>query len=745
MNNEMDRSSLLAAAIEITTRMDHTVVTIEHVLIAALTYPTVTEALQKNRIRVDVIVEDIFTYLKNNNQSLQSVHPLDPNNGVRVAYTEEVQQIFKDHKENLNIAQMMKKMFNDTESYASYFLRKHGVKESMFDEMDGKETFPSTKEANVKALSEYCVNLNEHVKNSDVDALVGRKHEIFRIAHTLVKRRKSNAVLIGEPGVGKSAIVEGLAMQINADNVPEPLKGKVIFKLDIGSLLAGSRYRGDYEEKIKNILTALRATDNAILYIDEAESMDDSKNSGGVGFSAMFKPELSRGGIKMIAATTMEGYRRTFEKDTALMRRFNVVTVDEPTPDEAIKILEGIKESTEKFHGVTISSEAIKASVDMTVKYQSNLRLPDKAIDIIDSACARTKVLGLGEVTITRDDIIKEITDVTGIKIKGETTEEKKVNPVLSFKTKASEKVHQQSGAIDEMYKALVRASAGVRDENRPIGRFLFVGPTGTGKTFLAQTVAEIMDMPLVRYNMSEYMEQHSVSKLIGASPNYVGYGDGMAGEGALINDGTKHRNAVFLIDEVEKAHPDVFNIFLQIFDEGKLTGGSGKVADFRNSIFIMTSNLGAQQTAEKKNFGFGVKEGGMSESTKAVNQFFRPELRGRLTAVIEFNPLNEVTYRTIAVEKIRGLRSNSEDNITLNPTEDLVSHIMELNKTSKYGAREISKIVEDIIGFPLALKILNGEIQKNAMVNLGWDGENITIEPEEEKKKSSRKKAVEL
>jgi ATP-dependent Clp protease ATP-binding subunit ClpA len=477
-------------------------------------------------------------------------------------------------------------------------------------------------------------------------------------------------------------------------------------------------------------LDELSKKPNSILFIDEAHQMDAGEGKGqmGLGLSSMLKPLLSRGVIKVIASTTWEGYRQTFEKDTALMRRFRVIQVDEPSHIETIEILKGSREVVEKHHNVTIEDSAIDAAVEFTVKYQTDKKLPDKAIDILDSACARKHILE-EERIINRASIIREIEDIARIKIKAENENENAAS-VLTFADRLKKIVHHQESAIDKVAQSVITAQAGLRNPNKPIGRFLFVGPSGVGKTMTARKIADDLGMDFIKYDMSEFQERHAASRLIGAPPGYVGFGDSSTGEGQLVNDIIRHPNCVFLLDEVEKAHPDIFNVFLQVFDDGQVTGTTGKVADARNCIFIMSSNLGTRE-GSKENLGFNKDKSGKSASIKAVEGFFLTEFRGRWTATIEFQSLDEVSYRLIVVERINDISTLlPKRNLQIIASETLISHILELNNSVEFGAREIDKHVSDTIYYPLSVKILQGMIPNDSIVHLDWKNNELVIEP---------------
>lgn len=761
-SNKMSMTSALITSIvelsfTLAISLDQTTITTEHVLFSLCQASFIRRFLTTKGIDVHKMDDEVLQYIKNNTQFLQNQIPNADSHYMTGQLTSSVtkmievaQNIHKTENREIDIVDILFIIFDDKETYASYFMTKYGFTEDLLHELrkdistmgdaiassNGKK---AKSMQNKSALETYCDNLNEKVKTTVIDPLIGREKEILTIAHTISKRKKCNVILVGDPGVGKSFIIEGLAQKINAGDVPSVLKDKIIFSLDVGRLMAGSKYRGDYEEKITDMLEELSTRPESVLFIDEAHQIDagDGKGQMGLGLSSMIKPYLSRGKIKVIASTTWEGYRQTFERDTALMRRFKLVSVAEPTRDETIKILNGSKKATEDFHKVVIDESAIVSAVDLTIKYQPDKKLPDKAIDILDSACARIRINPELSNVVTKANIIQEITD-SGITVKNETNDENDAAKILSIPERLKANVFHQDNAINVVSKSLIISQAGLRDPNKPIGTFLFVGPSGVGKTMLAQQLAADLSMPLLKYNMSEFQEKHSVSRLIGAPPGYIGFGDGKTGEGQLINDLLRNPNSVLLFDEIEKAHPDVMQVFLQLFEDGEITGTTGKKASSKNCIIILTSNLGTREDA-KNSLGFVKEKTGKSESVKAVENHFLTEIRGRMTAIVPFTNLDEITYRRIVVEKINSLNNFiSQKNVKLIASENLISYILELNKdTSKeYGARNISRIVGDLIKYPISVKLLNGTVKNNSNVLLDWFNNELIITQDKIKKK---------
>jgi ATP-dependent Clp protease ATP-binding subunit ClpA len=556
--------------------------------------------------------------------------------------------------------------------------------------------------------------------------LIGRHKEIDDIVNVLAKRFKSNVLMVGDPGVGKTAIVEGIARAIVNDEVPEFLKGHELYSLEIGSLLAGSRYRGDFEEKVKQVMEALNTKKKAILFIDEAHMMQSagSSSNGSVDFANMIKPAITKGTLKIIASTTWEDYYESFEKDRALMRRFYRVSIDEPTTDTTIRILRGLSERLNDFHDVKITDEAIESAVEMAGRYIHDRKNPDKSIDLLDAACAKQRVLENKGADITKQLIFDQVEKFTGVpadKLSGDNFDR-----ITNLETNVKAKLYGQDEAVDEVLDRVYVSFAGINNETKPIASFLFLGPTGTGKTELAKLLSKNLDMPLLKYDMSEYSEKHTVSSLIGPPPGYVGFGDSQVQGGRLISDLSKNPHSIMLFDEVEKAHPDIFNIFLQILDEGRVTGSNGKEVSCKNTIIIMTSNLGSAD-GERLAIGFGdmAKTG---EDDKAFKDFFKPEFRNRLDKLCKFKKLDLLSIKKIVIKFTDDLKKNLLDkhNITLNLSEPAVEYLAEQGYDSKMGARPLARKIDELLRVPLSKKIL---FQKINNANIIANVVNDTIE----------------
>ena len=584
-----------------------------------------------------------------------------------------------------------------------------------------------------EALVDLGVDMTEQARQGKIDTIIGRDAEIERAVEILCRKTKNNPILIGEAGVGKSAIAEGLALRIAKGDVPDDLKGKTVFNLQIGSLMAGTKYRGTMEEKLKNAIDAIVSSKNIIVFIDEIHTLVQAGgDKGEVSPADMLKPYLARGEMQTIGATTTDEYRKFIEKDKALERRFQPIMVEPPSVQDTIKILQGIKEGFEKYHKVTISDEAIKCAVSLSDRYITDRNLPDKAIDLIDEASSRAKVRSRdGNAVITDEDISSIVSKWTGIPVSkiGETEAEKLKN----LENILHKRVIGQDEAVIEVSKALRRARIGLQDKNRPIGSFLFVGKTGVGKTELCKALAEAMfdsENAMIRLDMSEYMESHSVAKLIGAPPGYIGHDDG----GQLTEQVRKRPFSVILFDEVEKAHPDVMNILLQLLDDGRLTDSKGRVVNFKNTIIILTSNLGVSELGRKRELGFNASENtevDEYERTKeilldAVKRHFRPEFINRLDSIIVFHSLNKSQLASIAKIMIQNVNKRLQDRgITLKFTESALKHIVDNGTDLEYGARPLKRLIQREIEDNLADKLLNGEIH---------NGDTITVREEKGK-----------
>ena len=568
-----------------------------------------------------------------------------------------------------------------------------------------------------KALRAFTTNLNDEVQKEKVDPVIGRSEELESIALALGRRSKNNVPMVGDPGVGKTAIPEGLAWNIVNNNVPEFLKEYEVYNLDIGSMLAGSKYRGDFEERFKLVLAGLRGKGKTIMFIDEAHMISGAGAGGGNSandLANMLKPALAKGNIKVVASTTWEEYRKYFEKDRALMRRFQRVVVDEPSPEVTNDILQGIKKYYEDYHSTRITDDAIEEAIKLSVKYQSDKKLPDKAIDLIDVACSRFNLNNVKarKRLVTATSIQYELSKI--VKIDAEQIAQKETLNLKNLEKNLKGVVYGQDEAIENIVDKILVAQAGLKPDDKPIGSFVFMGPTGTGKTETAKQLASALSVELVRFDMSEYQEKHSVAKLIESSPGYVGHEDT---SGILIEKLQEHPNCVLLLDEVEKAHPDVSQILLQVMDNGKVTSSNGKEADARNCILILTTNLGAVE-AEKNNIGFDSPE--KEYEDEEMNKYFKPEFRNRLDATITFSKLGKEVMLKIVGKFLVELKQMIVDkNVTMEISDEALDWLVDKGFNKKMGARPLQRLIDKEIKRPLSRELLFGKLVKGGNVKV--------------------------
>ena len=723
-------NEVIARAFQEALSREHEYVTLEHILRVMLDEDEVRDILSELQMDVPALKEEIDLWLRDQ-EDIRVDGITKPRKTATLercfnrAYT---QAIFtgRGHMEPIDL---LISITSEKNSHANFFLAKNGInKEALIGYVgrlkDGrsKESKVAKKRDGEKILTKYTTNLNKSAEKQLIDPLIGREKEVFRLAQTLTRKKKNNAIMVGEPGVGKTAIVEGLAVAIIRNEVPEVLKKKTIYSLDLGKLLAGTRYRGDFEERMQHVLEALEERDDAILFIDEIH-MIMGAGAGGQGsmdVANMLKPSLEKGKLRCIGSTTYEEFRENFEKDRALLRRFTKVDINEPSVEETKLMLRRVAPLYAKYHKLDINEGAIDLAIDLSMKYMLDKKLPDKAIDIIDAAMARLRVTNTPEGTeTTKDNIRQEISDITRVPI--EQLGEQKNVAVADLESRMRTNVFGQDNAIERLMNMVYIAKSGLKEVNRPMANFLFVGPTGTGKTELAQQLAIGLGMELVRFDMSEYREPHKIASLIGSPPGYVGYGEGKAGSGKLINELERVPNCVLLFDEIEKAHPDVIQVLLGLMDNGIVTGSDNKQASARNAFVIMTSNLGAVDS-ERQVIGFG---GGLNNdaSEEAVKKFFAPEFRNRLDAVVKFNRLERDIIRRIADKFMTQIREQLEtQGQSIVYDDSALDYLAEHGYSETMGARPMKRLINEQIRLPIAKRIIRDGITKHRVTSNGTE-----------------------
>ena len=716
-------------SMQIAKERHHEYITLEHILFAIINSKEGYDMLTALGANIDRMNKYLNIYLKehvpviNDNSDPMETMPLSQ------AINEMMIHVNSSGKKEATIGDMLAAIMLQEGSYATALLEQEGIerldileyishnkedisKDTKEDEKETQSEFPN--------LENFTVELTDLAKNGKIDEVIGREHEIDRVMQILCRRKKNNPILVGEPGVGKTAIAEGLALKIANSEVPDIIKDSKLYALDMGSLLAGTKYRGDFEKRLKGVINELKEQDNAILFIDEIHTLvgAGSTNGGSMDASNLLKPALARGELKCIGATTHQEFRNFFDKDKALSRRFGKVEVDEPSIEDTFKILKGVQNKYEKFHNIKFSDEALQSAIDLSVKYIHDRFLPDKALDIIDDAGAHFMLRGKKDIEVTPDDIANIVSKM--LKLPPATIKQDETIKLKNLAKNLSKKIISQEEAIEALSESIKRSYAGLNNPNTPIGSFLFIGPTGVGKTALSKALAEELNIHFERLDMSEYMEKHAVSRLIGAPPGYVGYEQG----GLLTEMIKKHPHTVLLLDEIEKAHPDIMNILLQIMDGAKLTDNNGEVSDFKHVILIMTSNLG---TKEANVMGF--KKDNIAKSDRAIKDFFSSEFRNRLTKIIEFKPLSQddlVKITKIEISKLNKLLEPKNIFIKVSPAA-----LKEIAKEaySKFGARDIARIIDNKIKAKLTDEMLFGKLKNGGNVNVGFKGGNWTFE----------------
>ena len=732
MQNNPEIESIIDSAIKLAHARSHEYMLTEHLLLAMLQHAPFRKCLDKFGVASEQFEDELGAYLDSlvNLVKPDVEKPKKTEALVRVinrAFT----QVSFTGRTTLTTIDLYLAIMAEHNSHAQYFLLKYGVKSREFVAFWQKhyaheEAQKLSPDQASEILSEHCTNLTKLAKENRLEPMIGRSSELEEMITVLARRFKANVLMVGDPGVGKTAIIEGLAQEVHKNNVPEFLKNHEVWSLEIGALLAGSKYRGEFEEKFRAVIGALEAKKNCILFIDEAHTMQGAGagNNSSLDFANMLKPAITKGNLKVVASTTWEEYYESFEKDRALMRRFHRVAIDEPTPSTTEQILIGLSPRLETFHNVLIETEAITAAVELSGRYIHDRKNPDKSIDLIDGACARQRVKDQGNVSVTKSMIEEQVSKILGIPL-DKLQNERSAN-IADLETNIKQKLYGQDSAVDTVLERVYINYSGIGNEKKPIASFLFLGPTGTGKTELAKLLADNLDMKLLRYDMSEYQERHTVSSLIGAPPGYVGFEDGNVGGGKLISDLTKNPYAVMLFDEVEKAHPDVINIFLQMLDEGRITSSNGKTVSCKNTIIIMTSNLGAKDS-ERLNIGFGGQEK-TGEDDKALKEFFRPELRNRIDKICKFGKLDKLAIKKIVVKFVDELQTSlNTKNIKLTLSESVVDYLADKGYDPLMGARPLSRKIDELIRVPLSKKILFDNL-RDCSVQAKLEGDDAIV-----------------
>ena len=746
-------------ALQIAQEYHHEYAALEHLLLALTEDQDAMAVLRSCGISIEDLKDQLVTYISNELNYLINVEALEPK--PTTSFQRVLQRaaihVQSSGREEVTGANILVAMFSERESHAVYFLQEqdmtrfdavnyisHGIAK-VASQSDSSRTPKGVAggaggeeaqevKTGEEALKAYCVNLNEKAIDGKIDPLIGRDKELERAVQVLCRRSKNNPLFVGDPGVGKTAIAEGLALRVTKKEVPEVLFDATIFSLDMGALLAGTRYRGDFEERLKMVLKELETIDGSVLFIDEIHTVigAGATSGGAMDASNLLKPALSSGELRCMGSTTYKEYRNHFEKDRALVRRFQKIDVKEPSIEDAIEILKGLRPRYSEYHGVQYTDSAIEAAVKLSAKYMGDRKLPDKAIDIMDEVGAAQMLVPEDQrkKTIDDKDIESVVAAIARIPATAMTKDDKTALKNLERDLKTM--VYDQDKAIDMLGDSIKLARAGLRDPEKPIGSYLFSGPTGVGKTEVAKQLSKTMGIELIRFDMSEYMERHSVSRLIGTPPGYVGFEQG----GLMTDQVDQHPHCVLLLDEIEKAHPDLFNLLLQIMDYGKLTDNNGKVIDFRNVILIMTTNAGAADIA-KTPVGFNREIGDDIDSyadNEVITRTFAPEFRNRLDAIVPFQNLSPKTVEKVVDKFIAQLEGQLADkNVEINLTKKAKKHLAEKGYDPAMGARPLGRIIQEDIKRPLAEEILFGKLENGGIVTVDLDKEKkmkFTFDP---------------
>ena len=730
-------------AIKLASDRHHEYATLEHLLLALMDDADASQVMKACNVDMDALKKSVQKYIDEDLSTLvlDDSDEAKPTTGFQRVVQRAVLHVQNSGRDEVTGATVLVALFTERESHAVYFLQEqnmnrldavsyisHGIAKrpgmSQPKQVRGaeeEEEGEKQPKQGTEALEAYCVNLNEKAKSGKVDPLIGRAAEVDRTIQILCRRQKNNPLFVGDPGVGKTAIAEGLARKIIRGEVPEVLRGSVIYSLDMGSLIAGTRYRGDFEERLKTVVKELESLKGAILFIDEIHTVigAGATSGGAMDASNLLKPALAQSTLRCIGSTTYKEYRQYFEKDRALVRRFQKIDVAEPTIEDSVKILMGIKSYFENYHKLRYTADAIKAAVELSAKYINDRKLPDKAIDVIDELGAsqmllpesrRKKVVNVRDV----EEIVAKIARIPAKSVSKDDAEALK-----TLEADLGRVVYGQDAAIHALSSAIKLARAGLRQPEKPIGSYLFSGPTGVGKTEVAKQLASVLGVEFLRFDMSEYMERHTVSRLIGAPPGYVGFD-----QGGLLTDGIdQHPHCVLLLDEIEKAHGDLFNILLQVMDHGKLTDHNGKKIDFRNVVLIMTTNAGASDAAKDAiGFGRGKRDG---EDEEAIKKLFTPEFRNRLDSIIPFAPLTRATIDKVVEKFVLELEAQLADrDVTFDLTPEATRWLGEKGYDDAFGARPLARVIQDNIKKPLADEILFGKLKDGGTVRVLLDRE---------------------
>jgi ATP-dependent Clp protease ATP-binding subunit ClpA len=713
MQNNPEIEQIIDSAVKIAKDKQHEYVLTEHVLLSLLRYAPFRKVLLSFGTTVDLLEQELDQYLNSLTSLVRTNHNGQPKktNALERVFNRAMTQVLFTGRRTMTTVDLYLAMMSETNSHAHYYLLKHGVKKQEFVEHWQRHynhnDVKITDQQATEILTEHCTNLTGLAQEDRLEPMIGRSAELDEIITVLARKFKANVLMVGDPGVGKTAIVEGLALEIAAGRVPEFIRGHEVWGLEIGSLLAGSKYRGEFEEKFKQVIAALETKKNCILFIDEAHTMKGAGSSSNstLDFANMLKPAITKGSLKVVASTTWEEYYESFEKDRALMRRFHRVSIDEPDHATTEQILIGLSPRLESFHNVLIDTDAITAAVELSGRYIHDRKNPDKSIDLLDGACARERVKDLDNTTITRELIMSQLSQVTNVPL--DRLQNERSTKIVELESNIKQKLYGQDAAVDAVLDRVYINFSGIGNESRPIASFLFLGPTGTGKTELARLLAENLDMQLLKYDMSEYQERHTVSSLIGAPPGYVGFEDGNIGGGKLISDISKNPFSIVLFDEIEKAHPDVINIMLQMLDEARITSANGKTVNLKNCIIIMTSNLGARDN-ENNNIGFAQSLEKTGSEDRAMKDFFKPELRNRIDQICRFSKLDTLAIKKIVVKFVDQLQHSLDaKNIRLNLAENVIDLLVDKGYDNKMGARPLSRKIDELIRVPLSKRIL--------------------------------------